>query len=108
MGQTGQQVPLLEGPGPHAAPQRQELGSKHFSCPSVDYTLHYPEGSPRTQINDVDVLYEILTGLMGRLDYINMKCRFTFQFPHGHHRQRIISFSSQAPPLSPDAPVGLQ
>lgn len=44
--QTGEQVSLLEGPGPRAAPQGQELGSKHFSGPSVDYTLHDAKSSP--------------------------------------------------------------
>lgn len=44
--ETGKQVPLLKGSGPRAAPQRQELGGKHFSCPSVNHTLHYPKGSP--------------------------------------------------------------
>lgn len=56
--QTGEQVPLLEGPGPSAAPQRQELSSKHLPCSSVDHTLHYPEGSPKTQGADVDRIKE--------------------------------------------------
>lgn len=51
--QTGQQVPLLEGPGPSAAPQRKKLGGKHLTCSSVNYTLHHPEGSPKTQRDDV-------------------------------------------------------
>lgn len=44
----------------------------------------------------------------GQVGLINTKYRFTFQFPHGRHKQRITSFSSPAPPLSPDAPVDLQ
>lgn len=51
--EAGQQVPLLEGPGPSAAPQRQKLGSKDFSGPSVDDALHYSERSPKTQKDDL-------------------------------------------------------
>lgn len=40
--------------------------------------------------------------------YIHMKCSFTFQFPHEHHRQRITSFSSPVPPLSLEIPVDLK
>lgn len=48
MSQTGEQVSLLEGSGPSAGLQRQELGSKDFTRPSVDYTFHYPVCSPKT------------------------------------------------------------
>ena len=46
--QAGQQVSLLEASGPSAAPHREELSSEHFPRPSVDDTLHHPEGSPET------------------------------------------------------------
>lgn len=52
MSETGQQVPLLEGSGASAASQRQELGSKDFTCPSVDHALHHPEGSPETHADE--------------------------------------------------------
>lgn len=97
--QAGQQVPLLERSGPRTAPHGEKLGSKYLACPPVNYTLHYPESSPATQ------------RLLDFLDNSNSptlaKCRFTFQFPRGRHKQRITSSSFQAPPLSPDAPVGL-
>lgn len=46
MSQAGEQVPLLKGSGASAAPQRQKLGSKDFTCPSVNDTLHHPKCSP--------------------------------------------------------------
>lgn len=98
--QAGQQVPLLERSGPRAAPHGYKLGGKHLPCPPVDHTLHHPEGSPAAQ--------SLLDFQEGSNRRALAKCRFTFQFPHAHHKQRTTSSSFQAPPPSPDAPVGLK
>lgn len=98
--QAGQQVPLLERSGPRTAPYRQKLGGKYLTCPPVNHTLHHPEGSPATQ-RSLDSLGNSHSSTLA-------KCGFTFQFPRGRHKQRTVSSSFQAPPLSPDAPAGLK
>lgn len=98
--QAGQQVPLLERSGARTAPHGYKLGGKYLTCPPVNYTLHHPEGSPATQ--------RLLDFQANSNSCALAKCRFTFRFPRGHHKQRTISSSFRAPPLSPDAPVGLK
>lgn len=94
--EAGKQVPFLKGPGPCAAPQRQELGGKHFPCPSVDHTLHYPKGSPGT-VNKLD-----LNARTVDVALCQMECRLTFRSPRAHRTLRRVFFSSRAPLLSPD------
>ena len=43
MSQPGEQVSLLEGPGPRTAPQGQELGGKALASPPVGNPLHHPK-----------------------------------------------------------------
>lgn len=42
VGQPGEQISLLEGPGPRTAPQGQELGGKALTSPPVGNPLHHP------------------------------------------------------------------